>query len=218
MTGQTHQIHLSAQDRTCEPDFVHARKRHAGHLVRVNLPPLMGQRDAALDQAEKTLCGNDSGQLVDAVTASAAAGMYADAERSCTKIIGMFNNPDTISRESRLLNNVRILAELSSALADFYRLRCHMSIAVNGDAAGDDETNRLYVDTLDKRMHRIAVELSAQLGDARNRYRQRIARYRDYAVKNLSPENAGRYRSAYDATVANYTGCYGNICAQETFK
>ncbi|MBQ9803416.1 MAG: hypothetical protein IJW35_01085 [Lentisphaeria bacterium] len=218
MTGQPHQIQLSGQDRNGEPAPAYARKRHAGHLVRVNLPPLMGQRDAALDQAEKTLADCENGEPIDAATAAAAARMYADAEKACTKIIGMFNNPDTISRESRLLNNVRILSELTSALADFYRLRCHMSIAVNGDAAGDEETNRIYVDTLDKRMLHIAAELSAQLGDARNRYRQRIARYRDYAVKNLSPENAGRYRSAYDAAVAGYIGMSANICQQKTSK
>jgi len=218
LTGSPHQIQLSGQDRTGEPAPVCARKRHAGHLVRINLPPLMGQRDAALDWAEKTLADYSDGHLIDAAVAAAAAVMYADAEKACSKIIGMFNNPDTISRESRLLNNVRILSELTSALADFYSLRCHMSIAVNGDAAGDEETNRIYVNTLDKRMLHIAAELSAQLGDARNRYRQRIARYRDYAVKNLSPENAGRYRSAYDAAVAGYTGLYANICQQITSK
>ena len=73
MTGQPHQIQLSGQDRNGEPAPVYARKRHAGHLVRVNLPPLMGQRDAALDQAEKTLAGCENGEPIDAATAAAAA-------------------------------------------------------------------------------------------------------------------------------------------------
>ena len=212
---QSPQIPPSAQDRINSPDFVCTRKRHAGRLVRINLPPLMGQRDAALDWAEKILAGNDNGQLIASDTAAAIAVMYADAERDCIKIIGMFNNPDTIARESRLLNNVRILAELASALADFYRLQCHMTAAVEADAAGTAESNRIYVDALDARMHRIAAELSAQLGDARNRYRQRIARYRDYAVKNLSPENADRYRSAYDAVSARYSELCANIAVNK---
>lgn len=218
MTGLLHQNDFQPQERTCAPDFERARKRHAGHLVRINLPPLMGQRDAALDWAAKALEDNDGSSIVDAATANAVAVMYADAARDCSKIIGMFNSPDTIARESRLLNNVRILAELSSALADFYRLQSHMTAAVETDAAGDTGSNQLYVQTLDQRMMRIAAELSAQLGDARKRYRHRIYRYRDYAVKNFSPENAGRYRSAYDAVSGKYAEMCANICQQETSK
>ena len=184
--------------------------------MRVNLPPLMGMRDAALVNAEKLLklCAGEPDIAEINAVAPAMAAMFDDALNICYKTIGMFNNPDTIARETRLLNHVDILAEISGALKDFSLLNTRMTAAVKSDAAGDVDFDSAYITRLDGRMGNIGRELAAQLCDAYERYHERIIRYRAYAVKNLSPENAGRYRLAYESAFGKYNAIVENICSK----
>ena len=87
-----------------------------------------------------------------------------------------------------------------------------MTEAVTSDAAGDADFDNAYISRLDSRMNNVGRELAAQLYDAYQRYHDRIVRYRSYAVKNLSPENAGRYQQAYDVTVDKYKTVIEKIC------
>ena len=131
--------------------------------------------------------------------------MFRDAVNVGERIIGMFNNPDTIARESRLLNNAGILAEISGALANFAALNRRMNAAVAADnTAGDRDGECDYIAHLNRRMTDIGAALAAQLCEAYGRYRERLVRYRDYTVKNLSPENAERYHLAYRNAYAGY--------------
>ena len=165
----------------------------------------MGLRDAALAAAEELLvaCDGLSPEVIFDRLGPAIAEMFGDAADASRKIIGMFNNPDTLARESRLLNNVGILAEISGALADFRDLDERMLAAVaadTGKSGGDQE----YAARLTSRLTDIVAALTAQLHDAYARYHGRLVRYRSYAVQNLSAENAERYRLAYDAAAAGY--------------
>lgn len=213
MTGSKCQNSNVSQGQHHDPEASHARKRCAGALVRANLPPLMGLRDAALASAEKLLlfCGKTPDNGTFSLIAPAIAGMFRDAADACSGIIGMFNNPDTRARETRLMNHVEILAEISGALADFSLLSGRMAGAVTSDAAGNAEFDSAYLARLNKRMSRIGEELFAQLGDAFVRYHDRIVRYRSYAVKNLSRENAERYNLAYGAAAEKYRNITKNI-------
>ncbi len=214
LTGTRHHLSGVFQDHSHDPAASHARKRHAGALVRVNLPPLMGLRDAALAGAEKllSLCGNDPGCDTLFEIAQPLAEMFHDAADACGKIIGMFNNPDTRARETRLLNFVTTLADISGALADCSVLSRRMTNAVTTDAAGDAEFDSAYLTRLNDRMDTIGKALFAQLGDAFVRYHERIVRYRSYAVKNLSRENAERYNLAYGNAAGKYRDVMKNIC------
>ncbi len=213
MTGFKHQQADVPQGQNSASGALHARKRHAGALVRVNLPPLMGLRDAALAGAEKLilLCGTEPEFSLFSQIAPAMAEMFRDAADACNATIGMFNNPDTRTRETRLLNHVMILAEISGALADFSRLSRRMADAVTSDAAGNAEFDTAYLSRLNDRMGTIGKNLFAQLGDAFVRYHDRIVRYRSYAVKNLSRENAERYNLAYGAAAEKYRKIIKNI-------
>ena len=205
MTGEGQHEHRTAQDRARAPEPTAVHTHHAGRLVRVNLAPLMGLRDAALAAAEELLvaCDGLSPEVIFDRLGPAIAEMFGDAADASRKIIGMFNNPDTLARESRLLNNVGILVEISGALADFRDLNERMLAAVAADA-GKSEDDRTYTDRLGERFTGVAALLTAQLRDAYGRYRGRLARYRAYAVQNLSAENAERYRLAYDSAAAGY--------------
>ena len=198
--------HQTTRDGGGGPVPAAAPEHHAGRLVRINLAPLMGLRDAALAAAEELLMiGADlPPELMLEAVGPAIAGMFGDAVNAGEKVIGMFNNPDTIARETRLLNNAGILAELSGALTDFRDLKNRMGAAIAAENAGDSVANGEYVARLDARLTEIGGLLAAQLNDAYSRYRDRLTRYRAYAVKNLSPENAERYHLAYADAEAGY--------------
>ena len=207
LTGRNDHRPSEPRNHRGDSEVPPARPHRAGALVRVNLPPLMGLRDAALTGAEKLLavCGELPPDTVIHVLGPAVAGMFKDAVDAGERIIGMFNNPDTIARESRLLNNAGILAEISGALADFAALNRRMNAAVEADStAGDRDGDRDYIAHLNRRMADIGAALAAQLCEAYGRYHERLVRYRDYAVKNLSPENAERYHLAYQTAYAGY--------------
>ena len=214
LTGFENQHQKVSQGQKFDPEFFRVSKRRAVALVKVNLPPLMGMRDAALASAEillKKCAGTPEISLINSV-APAMADMFSEALDVCCKTISMFSNPDTVARETRLLNHIGILTELSAALKDFSLLNARMTEAVTSDAAGDADFDNAYISRLDSRMNNVGRELAAQLYDAYQRYHDRIIRYRSYAVKNLSPENAGRYQQAYDVTVDKYKTVIEKIC------
>lgn len=180
------------------------RKRRAGTLVRMNLPPTMGQRGAVLDLAGMTLekirtlewdkdfCREIFPEISDFLRIAVA---------DTIKVLGMLNNPDTIAREKRLLMHLNILSELSDALTNFSELSVDMCSDAN---AVENEFDSDYVKKVDSRMAIVGEQLFAQLLDTFARKHDKISRYRDYAVKNLSRDNFERYDQAYRSVMERY--------------
>ncbi|MBE6376892.1 MAG: hypothetical protein E7050_10560 [Lentisphaerae bacterium] len=179
------------------------RKHRAGALFRVNLPPLMGRRDAVLDAAETLI--RVSGRIGAAereTLYSYLHGLFAAAESNTSRISGMFNNHDTVAREQRLSLHIGVLAKLSASLDEFCMLKMRMLEAALLYA--DDPTNEFdtaYTEKVNERMLSIEENLLAQLSGYFDRVRERIARYRLYAVKNFSKEYLDRYQKSYQSVV-----------------
>ncbi len=199
------------QEKIFVPAADAVRKRRAGSLVRMNLPPTMGQRGAVLDLAGMTLEKIRSlawdkefcRELFPEISA-----FLRIAVNDTVKVLGMLNNPDTIVREKRLLMHLNILSELSDALTNFSELSINMCSDAN---AADNEFDVSYVEKVDSRMMIVGEQLFAQLLDTYARKHDKISRYRDYAVKNLSRDNFERYDQAYRSVMERYAGFVDKI-------
>ena len=77
-------------------------RRRAGALVRINLAPMMGRRDAVLDAAEVLLNAVRNRKAPIETAYTYLNGLFAAADRNTFRISGMFNNQDTVAREQRL--------------------------------------------------------------------------------------------------------------------
>lgn len=177
-------------------------RRRAGALVRINLAPLMARRDAVLDAAEVLIAAVRNGQAPVLTAYSYLNELFASADRNTQRISGMFNNPDTVAREQRLAMHIGILAKLAAALDEFFALKSRMQEAAAFYA--DDPGNEFKQDCTDRINVRLSVvesNLLEQLCDYFDRIRARIARYRQYAVKNFSKENLACYQKSYCSVI-----------------
>lgn len=177
-------------------------KHRANALVRINLPPLIGRRDAVLDAAGALMdilaeCGDMKETVFHYLN-----GLFAAAALNTTRISGMFNNSDTAAREKRLAIHIGILAELASALDDFCVLRKRMHDAASMYA--DDPVggfDAVFAEQTDERMSSAEKSLLDQFCGYFDRTRGRIARYRHYAVKNFSKDYLECYQKSYRSVI-----------------
>jgi len=173
-------------------------RRRAGALVRINLVPMMGRRDAVLDAAETLLQAVRNRQAPGETAYSYLNGLFAAADRNTFRISGMFNNQDTVAREQRLAIHIGILAKLAASLDEFFALKNRMHEAAAFYAADPgNEFKDDCTDNINIRMSIVESNLFEQLCDYFDRIHARIARYRQYAVKSFSAENLERYRKSY---------------------
>lgn len=183
------------------------KPRQAGTLVKMNLPPLMGRRDAAYDAASELMTGSLFPENVAAARRVASyiplLNLLEAAERDTRSLLAVLSSPDTEARERRQLAYLTMLKSAVMALRSFAELEAWGfgtvreggtepgTVAVPG-AAGDVpllETERTIIN---------------QLKNFFERSRTQILRYRDYAGKNFSTANAERYNRAYRANIAIY--------------
>ena len=179
------------------------RRRRAGALVRINLAPMMGRRDAVLDAASALIEALENGCPLDnPVAFSYLHGLFKAADRNTFRISGMFNNADTVAREQRLAMHIGILAKLAASLDEFCALksRMHSAAAFYADDPGN-EFDPACTGRINQRLAVVEENLLAQLCEYFNRVRARIARYRQYAVKNFSEEYLDRYQKSYFSVV-----------------
>ena len=181
-----------------------SRKRRAGALVRINLPPLMGRRDAVLDAAETLISSVESGFNGDLEKVfSYLNGLFSAANENTERLSGMFNNSDTSAREQRLALHIGILAELAAALDGFCALkrRMHSAAALYENDPGN-EFDAECTSRINRRLSSVESHLLDQLCEYFDRVKARIARYRQYAVKNFSKEFLECYSKSYDSVVS----------------
>jgi hypothetical protein len=191
----------SRKKRTPVLDSV--RKRRAGSLVRINLAPLMGRRDAVLCAAEVLLRTAENGEPENRETLYFyLKELFYAAYHNTGRISGMFNNSDTAAREQRLTMHIGILSKLAEAIDDFCALkgRMHEAAALYANDPGN-EFDPECTARINQRLSIVEKNLFDQLCEYYNRVRARIARYRQYAVKNFSKELLERYEKSYSSVI-----------------
>ena len=153
--------------------------RHSGNrrgalaLLRLNLAPVMGRRNAAYDAAASAIAAG-----LTPVNASELLKIVSGAERDSAALSSMLSSPATIEREQTMLGHirkVRCLLEL---------LECWSDAAGRGESAGSG---------WDPAMEPVVRKISDLLLVAG----PHITRYRSYATKSSSASHAEHYRKSY---------------------
>ena len=150
------------------------------HLLLMNLPPMFGRRDAALDVAcALTLkCDFDklSGEERGSVYWRISELLKESSDDSC-RILMLLSNPDTRTQELHLLKTLIMLERLSAAVANFFEM-------------GNWETESSVLSVAEtgflKQLRKTFENSSAE-----------INRYRTYAKMSFSGENSERYERSY---------------------
>ena len=182
--------------------------RRANALGKMNLPPMMGRRDAAYDEAAKMLSCDlfASGEEVRRSSYRRIGALLRCAERDTAAIIALLSSPDTLVRERKLLAFFSMLSKTVAALEWFVELES--SVFSEGDEQLRD-FKAVQTGAELARGERMVAETEQdivnQLRNFFERTQPRVMHYRGYARKSFSPDNAARYQRSLDF----YTEVYG---------
>ena len=166
----------------------------------MNLPPLMGRRDAAYDEASRMLTDDlfAGGDELRGSSYKRIGGLLRCASADTTAILALLSSPDTAVRERKLLAFFSMLAKTVAALEWFVELEA--SVFRDGDDALRDFKS-VQTGTELARGERMVAETEQdivnQLRNFFERTQPRVMHYRSYARKNFSPDNAGRYERSF---------------------
>ena len=100
--------------------------RRAGAMVKMNLPPLMGRRDAAYDAASELITGKlfpeDVARGIRVSVYNPLLELLDAVENDTRALLAMLASPDTEARERRLLAYITMLKSAVLALRSFAEL------------------------------------------------------------------------------------------------
>ena len=157
-------------------------RRGALALLRLNLAPVMGRRNAAYDAAALAI---DAG--ITPANAPELLTIVSGAERDSAELSSMLSSPATIDREQTMLVHIR-------------KVRCLLELlACWSDAAGQPGSAGAGWDPAMEPVVRKISELLSSAGP-------HITRYRSYATKSSSASHAEHYRKSYTFYFDIYQG------------
>ena len=154
----------------------------ANAVLRVNLPFLMGRRDAAFDRFYTLFmdCLSKGGNELVACCSQLqklAESLLSD----CRKISKLMSSTDSIHREKTLSELFLLMYQRLQLFCE-----CFASTSKSADCETADEMDAVY---------RL---LLAKLPKEAETVHYKIMRYREYAAQSFSEGNAKRYGVAYD--------------------
>ena len=153
-------------------------RREIGVLLRRNLAPVMGRRDATYDAAAAFAAGPCVFSQVTALLA-----MFRSAEKDSCDLLPMLSSPGTIEREQSMLEHIRELICLLQVL-DAWNSSCKQ----HGGAEPASES---------REEDPVVMTVVSRLSSLIRRERPSLERYRAYASKNASPSYAEHYQKSY---------------------
>ena len=165
------------RDRLTRPD------RPADRLLKANLAPVMGRRDAACDCAWELVKAGLSGKNAAEKNLRRLARLLVSARADTERIFAILSSPDTIAREQRLLIFLTLTAGAVENICNLLFL----------EENADHNAGQAALSA------RAAEYNSTWLCEYFTIAEPRLRRYRDYALKNFSSDYATRYQRAYDS-------------------
>lgn len=146
--------------------------RHGtGTLLRLNLAPIMGRRDAAYDAvaeyAAASVVSEKAGELL---------AILSVAERDSADLLGLLSSPDTIEREQHIFRHIRNLMCLLQVLESW------RNFETSSGSGSDGLVKNSAVAQITGELKKIVPSLEL---------------YRSYAAKSASTSYAERYKKSY---------------------
>lgn len=164
-------------------------------LVKMNLPPLMGRRDAASERIVESAGGDifacpagERNQFYRRMTELTSV-IVADTEA----IMGTLSSPDTETRERRVLQFWLLVRELALTLEMMTRVGEKLFHPVRDLTVELPEPSPRD----EKLLSETEISLVNQIRELFESARPQLERYRSYARNSFSKSNAERYNKAY---------------------
>lgn len=171
-----------------------AKIRIAGDfLTKVNLPSMMGRRDAAYDAAYK-LAESDIFSLDEETQSKICLNMMGILDlaiQDTGAIINILSNPDTVSREEQYLFLQQNIRNLLGIWARMIKAKEYMK----------SSTNTKGIDPLIREEHMLEnfeISLVHRIKLIFQDTRKRVLRYRGYMTKSFSRSYAERYKKSFE--------------------
>ena len=198
-------------------DFLHpvdrgvapvVRNSRTDHLVKMNLIPVFGRRDAAYDRVGELLhmdLFSFSPEERQKIFLNIKR-LLRRAESDTRKILTILSNPDTASRENGFLDFIFLLDHGADALESFAVFSNHL-ISIRGEVH-DFSPLRTGAEKASSEEEIAATEIALvnQLRAFYDRVSPRVARYREYAGKSFSAGLAERFRNSYNFYIRSFRG------------
>lgn len=172
----------------------------ADSMVKLNMPPLMGRRDAAFDLAEE-LIQSDFFALDDLARENVyrkMAELLDIAVRDTRSILFTLSSPDTELREQWILGFLVMLRDISLTLGcvsnvgrNLFSSENPVLVELGGIDAEKNSENERAVSSAQ-------IQISRRMRELAEAGKEKILRYRGYAGKSFSSYNANRYHSSYE--------------------
>lgn len=187
---------------------VRGAARRIDPILKLNIAPIMGRRDAAVDRA-----ANFIGSDLFSMHEDARLKQYSSIERllnlaldDCDTIISGLSSQDTLKREKALKAFISMLHDMTVSIRDFAGLE-HVILTGNHDFLRDlaaaQPAARLAES--EKMLTGTEISLVNRLREFFDSTAPRLQRYREYARKSFSPVYAEKYAVAYKS----YFDVYG---------
>ncbi len=163
----------------------------ADQLIKLNLSPVMGRRDASLDRA--VVSGD-----VFSRPAEKRLRLYRkldslleQALTDTVSILRMLSSPDTRRRELKLEEFLQLYRQIIAAVIHTAEIQIQLAEHCSDYATGDHENAVFRCESL----------LINEFRELQEMTRPRIDRYREYITKSFSPANLERYQKSYNVSV-----------------
>jgi hypothetical protein len=169
------------------------------YLVKMNIPPLMGRRDAAYDRVETLLSDN-----LFAHSENERKEIYLKAVellnivlKDTENILIAVKQDDRESREERLLSYFELLRNIIQAACDMVNYEmCLFKDETNlNKLIGESVSNNLR--KTDEIFSESEMSIVQKLGEFFENAATQIQKYREYAQKSFSRHNTARYRKSF---------------------
>ena len=182
------------------PAEIRGGGRKIDPVLKVNLAPLMGRRDAAFDRA--------AGAIGSGILAMPGERRHAVYDRisqlltlavqDCDMIISGLSSQDTILREKHLRSFIFTLRAAAATLGDFTTLGSLLKTdAQKAIAEFDAQQEKLRLAQSEKLLDSTEENLLDLMCRLFASTHPRMARYREYAKKSFSTVYAEKYAVAY---------------------
>jgi len=185
------------------------RRQTADYLVLMNIPPLMGRRDAAYDRAEQFL-SNDLFAHQDQERKDIylkAVAMLEIAICDTEAIVTALYHDDKGFKETKFLRYLAVLKNTVQAANDLveHELSLFKEEDMLSEFIGNDLTGQLR--KTDEIFGKSEMNIAQCFSELQAVSHSHILRYREYSRKSFSRHNLERYDKAFN----QFSQIYGNI-------